>query len=517
MYIFYYPFMPKETRAKFGDKITVRIKRGKKAAAAKKPKDDRRYGPPPIGDDLEREGRLLVTLHDMSQLFKQAKYRERSSSLTLEGAAYIANVDIGAPDVFRWTEMFYHSQRAGFINEQIDWSNVISQSLLRGALKLDSQLPMAADDPPDGPILIFDEIDVYNWLGEGDEENYRKNDACWPIPKDAAALGLSLSINNRQAVIGGSGWILKSQKAENRTAETYDLSVMPVPAGTNAWSRGARDYYSKPGAFRPSLRRGSYPVKVQASGHFYESFDTADDVNYKVTAEPLYTAPEVSGRFSIGLKQFRIYVAPQIWKFAYDTPAYDVYEFARTLPPQKWFRYRQHTGEFDIDSNNRDRYGSDTTGESPFTTNTGEYLYRDKLDFLTFPITATNFPHLESSQDQVALLANSQRGFGFIRVLGDTGEAFDPAAAHPVSGNLVVTNTDTQAGRLVGAVKVSDDKKFYIWRKTITAREIVTLYSGKVSPISNSIRAAFLEWFDTMNPIPKEEQHFYLLDFPFPL
>lgn len=508
--------MPKETKAKFGDKITIRVKRGKKAAAAKKPTDDRRYGPPPIGDELERAGKAYITLHDMTQVFRQKNYRERTSSLPLTGAAYFGNINPLAGDNFRWSEMFYEPRGIGFINDQIGWSNVISQSLLRGVSNTGNPpLPANAGDPPTSDIDIFEEIDVYAFDESYTEINYRKNDFCWPLAKTAAVSGVTVSIGNRSAVVGGAGWEAKPQKAENKTAEVYDLSVMPVPVGVNAWARGARDYYSKPGAFRPALPPGTQPVKIEVSGHFYEPFDTADTVNYKVTAEPLFSAPEVSGRFPVRAKQFRVYLAPQMWKFAYDTPAYDTYEFARTLPPQKWYRYRNIAvrGILDTDSENRDRYGADTTGESPFTTSTGSYLYQDKLDFLTLPITATNFPHLESSTDQVALLAYSQLGWAMYRIWEAEGFTTTPEDATPISGNVVVTNTQTLAERLVGAIKVTDDKKYYIWRKTETLRDIVTLYSGKVSPIAFAIETPIVSYLNELTVPPQVEQLFPLFDF----
>jgi hypothetical protein len=503
--------MPKETKAKFGQKVTVTVKKGKKAKAPQKPKDDRRYGAPPFGDDVPREPPPpLITLHDASQVFRQKKYRERLSSIALTGAAYQGNANPFAGDIFKWCEMFYEPLRAGFLDSQITWHNVISQTILRGP----TNNPANSGDPPTSDIVIFDELDVFRLDSGGDEVNYRKNDFCWPVGKTVTIPGLTLRIGIKEAIIGGTGWVDKPQKAENKIAEVDSLA-MPIAVGTNAWSRGARDYYSKPGAFRPRIKSSTYPVRVQCSTHFYEPFDSADTANYKVTAEPLYSSPEVSGRFFIGREQFRVYMVPQLWKSDYDTPDYTVYDFARTLPPQKWFRYRSPNFQpvFDHDSLNRHRYASDTTGESPFTLNTGEYLYEDKLEFLSLPIAATNFPHLESSPDQVALLAYLQFGISMIRIWEQQGFASTPEDSWPISGNVVVTNTQTPAERLVGAIKVSDEKKYYIWRKTETERDLVTLYAGKVSPISNANAAAILDYFNELTVPPQDEQWFRLLDF----
>jgi hypothetical protein len=507
--------MADKKQVKFGGVVKVKIKKGKRRIAAKKPEDDRRYGPPPLGEEKETPGKAYITLHDMTQVFRQRNYRERSSSLALTGAAYFGNINPDALDNFRWSEMFYEPRGIGFINDQIAWSNVISQSLLRGVSNTGNPpLPANADDPPTSDIEIFDEVDVYALDETYTEIDYRKNDFCWPLAKTALASGVTIRVGGRTAVVGGAGWEAKPQKAENKTAEVYDLSVMPVPVGVNAWARGARDYYSKPGAFRPLLPPGNQSVKIEAAGHFYEPFDTADTANYKVTAEPLFSAPEVSGRFPVRAKQFRVFLAPQMWKFAYDTPAFDTYEFARTLPPQKWYRYRNIAvrGILDTDSENRDRYAVDTTGESPFTTGTGTYLYQDKLDFLTLPITATDFPHLESSTDQVALLAYSQLGWAMFRILTETATPI-PEDATPISGNVVVTNTQTLAERLVGAIKVSDDKKYYIWRKTETERDLVTLYAGKVSPIAFAFEAPIVTYFNELTVPPQVEQFFPFIDF----
>jgi hypothetical protein len=509
--------MPKETKAKFGDKITVTVKKGKKAKAPKKPIDDRRFGAPPFGDDVPREPPPpLITVHDMSQIFRQRNYRERHSSIALTGAAYVSNINPLAGDIFRWSEMFYEPNRAGFIGSQIGWHNVISQSLLRGPSNTGfPPLPANAGDPPTSDINIFDEIDVYAFNESFTEVDYRKNDFCWPLGKTALATGVTVIIGNKTAVVGGTGWIDKPQNPENKALEINSLD-MPISVGVNAWARGARDYYSKPGAFRPRLPAGNHPVRIDAAGHFYESFNTADTTNYKVTSEPLYSAPEVSGRFPVRNKEFRVYLAPQMWKSAYDTPAYDVYEFARTLPPQKWFRYRAFVvrGELDADSRDRFRYGSDTTGESPFTSTTGTYLYEDKADFLTLPITATNFPHLESSADQIGLLAYSQLGWAFFRIWEAQGFTTTPEDATPISGNVVTTTTQTPAERLVGAIRVSDEKKFYVWRKTETERDLVTLYSGKVSPIAFAAETPIVDYINELTVPPQIEQLFPFYDFP---
>lgn len=46
--------MPKETKVKHGDTVTVTVKRSKRGRAASAKPDDRRYGPPPIEDEKKR-------------------------------------------------------------------------------------------------------------------------------------------------------------------------------------------------------------------------------------------------------------------------------------------------------------------------------------------------------------------------------------------------------------------------------------------------------------------------------
>lgn len=513
--------MPKETRAKFGDKITVRIKRGKKAAAAKKPKDDRRYGPPPIGDDLPREPPPpIITVHDMAQIFNQRSYGESLAAIPLTGAAYETQMQSSPGDFFYWGEMFYepsdHGAAIGFLDDEIDSPNLISQALLRGPS--DTGFP-PFPTPPDyeitAPVRIFDEPDVWRLDETNTRVNYRKNDNCWPLPKEAEALGVTLSLGVNTVELGGSKWALKPQKAENKAAELAPLTA-PIPQGTNAWARGCRDFYSKPGCFRPRAQ-GSLPVKVDTAGHFYESFNTADTTNFKVTAEPLYSAPEVSGRFTVlSAKPLKVFLAPQLWKSTYSAHGYAIYDFARTLPVQKWYRYRAFSylaflGDLADSDWTMDRHAELVFGSVDPNAPNGMHLYQESLDYFTLPITEVNYPRLSPGQSQIAWLAYNQVGIGMFKAWIAQGLDINDQPRY-YTGDMLTQNTQTPAERLVGAIQVSEEKKYYVWRKTSTARDIVNLYSGKTSPVYIIAR-------DTVGPtvfdeatVPDLEEHFYRIE-----
>lgn len=501
--------MPDKKQTKFGGVVTVKVKKKGRRAAAKKG-DDRRYGPPPLPTDKNPLPPLpQITVHDVTQIFDEVKYRERVSNIALEGAdwynAYIASFDEGAGDIFRWTEMFYNRALIGFVKrggteprDEIEWTEVISQSLLRGQEYIDN-ITNPRPDPdhvPNKDVYIFDEVDVFTIDAAEAETNYRKNDKCWPIEKAASKLGLKIRVGVRQVDIGGSGWQAKPQKAENKAAETASLE-MPIPTGTNAWARGKREAYSVPGAFRSPLEIAKYPIKIESTGHFYESFDSADTTNYKVTAEPNYTADEVPGRFLIGTKRVKVFAVPQIWGFEYNNPGpvidggapqsfepCTLYDFARTLPPAKWYRYKQNIslpviGNRHAHRDNLASYNAEFATSFP----SSWHFYEEELDYLTLPIAVSDFPHITNNADQIALIASNQRS----KSMADARSLVHYETPYGIRsiarGNLTVKNTQTVAGRLVGAVQVSEESKFYIWRKIDTERTIINLYSGKTTPI----------------------------------
>ncbi len=511
--------MAKKETFKLGERVKIRVKKRRRATPVRPSPDDRRYGPPPFGEASQPDAKPLITLHDMSQWFVCKRFRENLSSVGLSAADYFALKLTSPTDFFYWSEMFYEAQRIGFINDQISWTNVISQSLLRGVSDTGfPPLPEDADSPPSGDIKIFDELDVENYDGASSEV-YRTNDRCWLIPKNGEALGLTLKVGAKQAGIGGSGWV---DKPGARAAESDDLT-MPIANGTTAWARSDnRRYLSKPGCFRPNLPKNRYPIQIESAGHFYEPFDTADTENFKVTAEPSFDAEEVSGRFTVDKKQVRVFLSPQIWKFAYSAYDLTIYDFARTLNPQKWFRYCRwaidpfYPGE-NYTTRNRHRYGATATSAADPIENDGNlYFYQEDEDFLSLPISASGFPHVTNDQQQIALLAQHQLGVGMYRYWQTT---FLPEFGNnhwAIKGEITVTNTQTPQQRLVGAVKLKKDSndKFYIWRKTATAREIVTLYSGKTSPVAVGAHI-LLSWFDAdgsgaVYGIPADEQFFLI-------
>jgi hypothetical protein len=501
--------MPSEKKAPFGGVVTVKVKKkGKVRKAA--PKSDRRYGPPPFSPENPNLSPLpQVTVHDVTQIFAEVKYRERVSNIALEGGdwfnAYIVSFDEGAGDIFRWTEMLYNRAQIGFIKrggtdprDEIEWTEVISQSLLRGQNFNDGggDTRPDPDHVPNRPIYIFDEVDVFNIDAAETQTNYRKNDKCWPIEKAASKLGLKLRVGVRQVDIGGSGWQAKPQKAENKAAETVSLD-MPIPTGTNAWARGKREAYSLPGAFRSPLDTAKYPIKIESTGHFYESFDSADTTNYKVTSEPNYSADEVPGRFLIGTKRVKVFVVPQIWGFEYNNPGpvidggaaqtfepCTLYDFARTLPVAKWYRYKQNVasppqGDRHAHRDNLASYNAAFGTSFP----SSWHFYQEELDYLTLPIAVSDYPYITNNADQIALIASNQRSKSMTDARSIVHYETPYGERSIARGNLTVKNTQTVAGRLVGAVQVSEDSKFYIWRKTDTERTILNLYSGKTTPI----------------------------------
>lgn len=494
--------MPENKTTRYGAKVTVTIKKGRGKEEAKKA-PDRRYGPPPMGLDVRKPTiKPLITLHDMSQIFEQKVMVESLEASALTGQAYHdfrqANYSTVTDNSY-WTEMYYASCRVGFIGGEVDDANLVSQNILRPLFPRnpDPMLPSESD------IHIFNEEEVYRLGDTPEPENrivYRKNDKCWPLGKEVEALGVTLTVGATNIPIGGTGWDEKPQKAEVKEAEVA-LFTMPVPLHTNAWGRGNRDLYSKPGAARKGVRSGSQPIKVVADGYFYESFDSADTENYKVTAEASYSADAVSSSFNIGRDQVRVFLVPQIWKYAYADDSIDLYEFARTLPTQKHFRYVWFSvttvlGAIDQQDKpfNHDRHAN-------FREDTMvRYFYQDKLDFLTLPIAATSNPRTSNTPDQIGILVHSQ--------VGDAaGRATVLLGHRPETGAVVVTNTQTEEGRLVGAVKIKDSK-YYVWRKTVTEREIINLYAGDTAPIYANVQGLGVPVSDSgviPGDIPTEE------------
>lgn len=486
----------KKIPADRGVNITITAPGRRPKAKSKKP-EGLRHGPFSRREDdlIVTASRVPITVHDISALFF-------ALDLPVDGTAQdrISIADHYASSIGKFFRLVF-VQSVWAVTDPIDSAYLISvgQTVQTVADVAVGQISGAVDSFS-SPRDPFGTSDVnYYYPDTTLLAGYRQEATTWRLPKAADAFGVTLGIGSQSIPLtsASSGWVQITDAQARYDAAVTAGSAAPIIEALRLevlerTAQQARTWYHEfvpgpnyfvnfdhswqidtlpDGSEWPSdgttdhrtwwIDHGSIVSKTAVSRFtaatediYYETFDTSDGVNFKITSEETYGSPEVS--ITAAKRGAKILLAPKLWKCTvtfnsrdFPGPA-DVLQTivltipALTVPPGLFELF----ASFETDAP-PDGFG----GFNGFNRAT---LLRN------LPITAGSISIDDGFWLGHSLMRNTFFTLLFSKRLENNIEGINGMGT---DARITAVTAPAVEGQLVGAIQVNSTEKFYIWRR----------------------------------------------------
>lgn len=502
--------------------ITIRGKKGRRTAPRVRSRGPR-YGPftRPVDDDVPLAKSLTVTVHDLSALFFNVPLEVGGSEVN---EAAVADHYSGA--TARW-------YRLAFMQSTWALPDAGDVAYLTG-IGLNADLSTIATGLSTGGINQFSSTrdpfstsDVNYAYPDLSVLSYRQEPVTWRLPKNESTnYGLTLGLGSLAVPLGpdSSSWkdiasaiarynaaVAKpgtSEEIEALRLEVLESSsfltetwfktsivgppayianfdhlwrIDAIPNGSEWPSDGTTDHRSW------WINHGIATVKtdtnrfsLQSENIYYESFDTADLTNFKVTKEATYSSDEEA--IPTARKVAKVQLVPKFWTCTVDFTSRDfpgpadtnqtivLTIQALTVPPALFEVYEYQQGDAPPDG---------TGGFNGFAT----------------PPKLRNTPIVAGSTSETDALWVGHalgRSVIFSNLLGKRLENnVEAPSGRGYDGRLTVVTAPAQEGKLVAAIQVNgDENRYYVWQRVASVEDVITVINN--TPFTAQRNSGFL-------------------------